>query len=1109
MQKLLKKAVSFLLSAALVLPLLAVTAAPVKADDYTFHVTASQEAPYRVGDTVTLTAEVTKNGEAVTNLEEAGLYIYFWKDEWTGDYQTEGYELSNDDNSGRSLTASVTFTAAGEYNVGFNLQDNDYKTIVGNDYMQFSVSEAAPEGPALTVTPDKSADIHVGDTVTLTAALTMDGRTVTDLAAEDLHLFFWGDDWSDDYCHCFAIEKDADGRSLSARITFNEAGTFRVGYDLEDADWKKIVPDTYTEFQVTEAAAPAEPVTGAIEVERVPNLPSDFVMGMDISYAPSELAAGVVYKDFEGNDITNIGDFCKFLADCGITAVRVRIWNDPYTADGKSYGGGNADLDNAVVIAKACAEAGIDLLPDFHYSDFWADPGRQNVPKAWAGISGDDLTSALYHFTLDSLTALAETGVNIPFVQVGNETTSGVAGQYGAAKMCPLFKAGAAAVRDFSANTKVVIHVTNPEKSNMTNWAKNLADAEVDYDILATSYYPYWHGTLDNLKNQMQTVRDTYGKDVMVTETSYTYTLADTDGHENTIKSESSKGANAFWPSTVQGQATAVRDVINTTVEAGGLGVFYWEPDQITVGDITGLEGDALTAQIAVNREKWETYGCGWATKAAASYDSNVGENGIWAGGSPIDNEAMWGPDGTALESLHVWEYVKTGSVTNELIVNNYEEPVLAVDAGDAISFPETIPVTYSRTSVGTKDEPVVWNEDEKAAADSTKSGTYTVGGTVTLSEACTDGTTELTVTCTVIVKEANLITDPNVAGFENADGWTVSGTGARLGSNEDVLAGSRTLHWYNANGGVVNVTANDPVTLTPGFYTIEGVGMGMAGELITIDLLNEAGEAAFSSEPGTLTGWTTDEGQYTTVKKTFFVTEETTLRPEIMIEIQPGGWGSFDSLYLHRHENPVSEEIEGGEGPLHCLICGDCGELLLKRWFSDVTDMEKWYFTSVYWASENDVTTGMGDLFKPDGKLTRAQVVTFLYRMAGEPDVSEYPEMTFSDVTDESSWYCNAVRWASAVGVTNGYGKGTFQPDVPSTRAMTVSFLMNYAKLMKFYEEPESVPSFTDVPAGCWFEKAVSWAVFKGITTGYGEGTFQPAAGCTRAMMVSFLYHL
>ena len=272
----------------------------VGADDYTFDMVLSKDSDYHVGDTVTLTAQVYRNGEKVTDLAEAGLSVYFWKDEWTGDYQTEGYTLENDGNSGRSLTATVTFTEPGEYNVGYNLQDSTWSTIAGNNYAQFSVTEEAQQGTSVTVVPDITDDLHVGDTVTLTATLTQDGVKITDLNTVDCYMYFWGDDWSDDYCHNFTMEKDDNGKSLSAKITFHEAGAYRVGYDVEDAEWKKIVPDTYIEFEVKEEVKPVE---ADIDVERVSTLTDDFIMGMDISSAPSLIDAGVIYGDWDGNKL--------------------------------------------------------------------------------------------------------------------------------------------------------------------------------------------------------------------------------------------------------------------------------------------------------------------------------------------------------------------------------------------------------------------------------------------------------------------------------------------------------------------------------------------------------------------------------------------------------------------------------------------------------------------------------------------------------------------------------------------------------------------------------------------------------------------------------------
>lgn len=192
-------------------------------------------------------------------------------------------------------------------------------------------------------------------------------------------------------------------------------------------------------------------------------------------------------------------------------------------------------------------------------------------------------------------------------VQVGNETTGGFIGETNVSNMCVLFSAGATGVETYNPDVKVVIHVESPHKGTMVTWAENLQNNNVDYDILATSYYPYWHGTLDNLKQQFQTVKNTYCKDVMVVETSYAYTLEDSDGHANTVRvGNNDNGADTTEPFTEQGQATAIRNLINTVNEAGGLGVYYWEPAWLTVGNTKGLTGDAYDAQVKENQEKWE-----------------------------------------------------------------------------------------------------------------------------------------------------------------------------------------------------------------------------------------------------------------------------------------------------------------------------------------------------------------------------------------------------------------------------------------------------------------------------------------------------------------------
>ena len=173
---------------------------------------------------------------------------------------------------------------------------------------------------------------------------------------------------------------------------------------------------------------------------------------------------------------------------------------------------------------------------------------------------------------------------------------------------------------------------------------------------------------------------------------------------------------------------------------------------------------------------------------------------------------------------------------------------------------------------------------------------------------------------------------------------------------------------------------------------------------------------------------------------------------------------------------------------------------------FYDVCDPSAYYYDSVYWAFERDITSGYGEgTFQPNAPLSRAQTVTFLYKMAGSPEVDGLKAQEFKDVP-KNAWYYNAVKWAVANNITSGYGEGTFQPNAVCNRAMIVTFLMHYSKMNKTYVSPSGSSSFKDVSLEDWYKESVDWAVASGVTSGYGEGTFQPGANCNRAMMVTFL---
>ena len=769
-------------------------------------------------------------------------------------------------------------------------EKDDEKT----DENEFSASD---DNYTVVVTVDNVTPEN-GDTIGMSAKITtVDGSEVTDLEAAGMKLWWWTDIWMtghEDGLNDASYTKDDEGYGLEASVTLPSVGTYYIVAELEysGAKLQVVVP------MITTKSEDDTPVTGEINVEKIKNLPEDFIMGMDISSVMSEFASGVTYKDFEGNTIDNITDFCKFLAENGITHIRVRVWNDPYDANGNGYGGGNCDVATAAEIAEGCRAAGLKMLIDFHCSDFWADPGKQQVPKAWSGYTLEQKADAVEEFIGASLRTIDPNHETIDMVQVGNETTGSFVGESGAENMCKLFSAGAKAIRAYNEEVKVVIHVTNPEKGRVTTWAKNLDTYAVDYDVLATSYYPYWHGTLANLQSELAAVKANYGKDTMVAETSYAYTLEDSDGHSNTVRvGNNDSGANTLQPFSVQGQATAIRNVMETVNIAGGLGVFYWEPAWITVGDITGLSGDELETQIAANKEAWETYGSGWAASYGGEY--NPEDAGKWYGGSAVDNEAMFYPDGTPTAGLYVWNYVKTGAVSRYVSVESVTNPEETIDANAAFTLPETVVVTYNS---GEADETVAWNEEEVAAIDTAVSGVYTVSGTVTFSKEINQGAfsgmTSAEVIYTLTVKQPNLVTDANDAGFESGVNYTIGGKGiSAIPAKDDPYEGKGSMHWYYTSATTGTVTYNKVITLEPGKYSAELMSQGFAGDTISLQILSDDDEVLFEGDATVLEGWAV----WKKVAVDFMITKQTDVKIQIVVNMQKGGWGTADALYLYK----------------------------------------------------------------------------------------------------------------------------------------------------------------------------------------------------------------
>ncbi len=371
------------------------------------------------------------------------------------------------------------------------------------------------------------------------------------------------------------------------------------------------------------------------------------IRGVDISSILSLEKAGVKFYNEYGRQ----QDIFKTLSEYGVNYIRVRVWNEPYDSEGNSYGGGNCDLYTAAEVGKRAAEYDMKLLVDIQYSDFWADPEKQTRPKYWQQHDHDTLKGEIYKYTTWVLETISDAGGDIGMVQVGNETNCFFCGETDMYKICDLFSSANKAIRDHDKSILIAHHFANPSTGYYPWYAQVMDECSLDYDVFATSYYPYWHGTTDNLTSVLKDIGDKYDKYVIVAETAYPYTSEDGDTFGNAVSADSSH-AEFRYDISVEGQSQSLTDVFKAVSDVGekGLGVFYWEPAWIGVENISYEEQKKL----------WEKYGCGWATSYAKEYDSSATD----AGGSAYDNQGLFDFSGRPLESMEVFRniYPQKGS---------------------------------------------------------------------------------------------------------------------------------------------------------------------------------------------------------------------------------------------------------------------------------------------------------------------------------------------------------------------------------------------------------------------------------------------------------------
>ncbi len=591
---------------------------------------------------------------------------------------------------------------------------------------------------------------------------------------------------------------------LSAGLVMGSlSGCGNQSYEIADTAAESTASaDTTT---VTTFSMPEAPEESTIYVEPVDGISDDFYRGMDASAVLALENSGVKYYNFDGEE----QDVFMTLAQAGVNYIRLRVWNDPYDENGNGYGGGNNDVATAITLGQRATQYGMKVCIDFHYSDFWADPKKQFVPKAWEGMDIEEKSDALYNFTLDSLTQILDAGVDVGMVQVGNEINNGICGETDVANVRKLLASGSKAVREVAANSGkdilVAVHYTDIEDmKKLDTLLTGLQVKEIDYDIVGLSFYPYWHGTMEDLKNAIVHVRDTYGKKVYVAENAYCYTSEDGDGSANSV--EGTDDLAGGYSASVQGQANEVRDVCAAASEAGAEGVFYWEGTWIPVGP-----ADADNSAI------WEKYGSGWASSYAADYDPK--DAGQYYGGCSWDNQAMFDFTGHPLASLNVFKYLKYGA-TAPLAVESIPEVAVSCNLGTEAELPDTVSVIYNDRSEAQL--PVTWNADDVAVIDTEIGGTFTVNGTLE------DGTR---VTAVVTVDRINYVQNPS---FEDADTsmWTVEYIGEDNPTDyqakaADAHSGDIAFHFWSGTSDMDFSIEQSFTDLDPGTYELSAFSQG------------------------------------------------------------------------------------------------------------------------------------------------------------------------------------------------------------------------------------------------------------------------------------------
>lgn len=346
-------------------------------------------------------------------------------------------------------------------------------------------------------------------------------------------------------------------------------------------------------------------------------------VGGDISMLPEYEQKSSGYLDGNGNKIQDL--LTWFVQECEWNTFRVRLFVNPTDPN---HEGVVQDLEYVKALGKRIKDAGANFCLDLHYSDTWADPVKQHLPSAWADCTTvSQKAERLYSYTKETLNALKAAGATPDLVQVGNEITSGIVDVWrkdDATGFKTVVEKGCDAVRETCPNAKIIIHVERPQNTNNVVAFFSALDKS-KYDVIGLSYYPIWHGTLNDLATTLKRLKTSFAeKKVQIVETAYNFQHWPSSGVTYDTRST--------WPCSEDGQYKFVKDLIAELANHDNVdGLYYWFPEEAGNGDyVNWSTKENLIIDSWINRGLWwedATKNGHWPVKATEGMVTYIMKN--------------------------------------------------------------------------------------------------------------------------------------------------------------------------------------------------------------------------------------------------------------------------------------------------------------------------------------------------------------------------------------------------------------------------------------------------------------------------------------------------